>query len=470
MRLKKNFAVKNQIFRLSFCVVIYAVNAIVVGTPISITATLPQFIVLLFGIYRISGKYFDVQDMYWISSFLFFVIAPLQSLKGLGASDIAFFEWGPTERYTFLASEVYTASLIVTTFFLSTILLMRYFSWLNLSRALDFVAESQELRGSSSKLTVFFSLFIFSCVAYIIMSGGIGNVLASRYEKEREDIVKGAVVCLAFLTVSAYFFISVYLRSSQSIKLKKSPLIVVVLVLLAVFNNPFNTPRFFLIACWLPVFLMFINGRLSFKLAYLSVIFSVMFILPILSLTTRHGLDGLGDVQYSELVNNFFITPYADVFDTLVYLIRYTNIHGFNFGYNSLGIITFFIPRSVWPGKPEVVATSQIGEDLVYFAGAGTSNLSMFFAGELYMDFNLIGVIVGGLFMAALIVVMRKDHEDGRGLRSLLSYILIASLPILLRGPLMAVLALFVFQMFSFFVLLKFTRGINVFLRAPGAN
>ena len=56
------------------------------------------------------------------------------------------------------------------------------------------------------------------------------------------------------------------------------------------------------------------------------------------------------------------------------------------------------IPRALWPGKPEGLSTS-IEAALGSFDGVTT--LACTFAGEAYMAFGLVGVLIAGLFFGA---------------------------------------------------------------------
>jgi oligosaccharide repeat unit polymerase len=56
------------------------------------------------------------------------------------------------------------------------------------------------------------------------------------------------------------------------------------------------------------------------------------------------------------------------------------------------------IPRVFWPGKPEGLSTSI---EAALGANDGVTTLACTFAGEAYMSFGLVGVLIAGLFFGA---------------------------------------------------------------------
>jgi hypothetical protein len=98
----------------------------------------------------------------------------------------------------------------------------------------------------------------------------------------------------------------------------------------------------------------------------------------------------------------------------------------------------FFVPRKIWPNKP-ILGGLVVGEDLYENYGAGTPNLSFFFGGDLYLDFSWAGPIIGFLLLGGLwrFTYRRALSVDGLNVIHLVT---IGSIPILMRGPLGAVI------------------------------
>jgi oligosaccharide repeat unit polymerase len=155
-----------------------------------------------------------------------------------------------------------------------------------------------------------------------------------------------------------------------------------------------------------------------------------------MSVTTRNGL---GDVNFDDIFSvGIFKIKDVDIFETLTHTVSHVKEHGLYLGDNLLAIFLFFIPRSFWPDKP-IVGGLVIGEDLYWGGVTGTPNLSYFIAGDVYMDFGMLGVLCFGCILGCFFSWLTRLNYSVSG-HNLVQYFLISSLPILLRGPVGAVI------------------------------
>jgi hypothetical protein len=96
--------------------------------------------------------------------------------------------------------------------------------------------------------------------------------------------------------------------------------------------------------------------------------------------TLKSISEGISSLPYD---SNF------DAFQIVSYTTLYTAEKGYSWGYQTLLPIFFWVPRSLWPGKP--IGTSDVvGE----FAGFYSINVSSPLWTEGYINFGLIGVIL----------------------------------------------------------------------------
>ena len=81
--------------------------------------------------------------------------------------------------------------------------------------------------------------------------------------------------------------------------------------------------------------------------------------------------------------------------------------NGFYGGKVSEPLLIALIPRFLWPDKPKIALGQwfalAIGGDDKKFGGKSTNSINMTMAGELYLDFGWIGLIIGSFFIGALI-------------------------------------------------------------------
>jgi hypothetical protein len=440
-------------FRVSFYVLIYLINAVLVGTHESLICTLPTFAILVYFLFDIRGEKFDFLDMFIFCYFIFFILAPLQSIRSYGFGDGVYFSIGPAEGFLFYLSEMLTATMIVSLFLLFSLLLFRLFDKYRNTPAHSVVINRNVNNDAIIKSNLLLLMSLAFCILFVYFSGGLSNVLASRFDKDDDQISNLTVIFLTALSMCVFSFSSYYFDLSKKNKILCWAQYITCVGLLLLICNPLTTPRFILIGCWLPVFFIIYKKGFDVKKTYAVIFISIIFALPALSLTSRMGVDGFDELGNAFNLERLFISPYADVFDTLVYLVRYVDTFGHTFGSNALGLLTFYIPRELWAGKPELIAIS-LGEELMYFSNAGTFNLSSFYGGELFMDFHIGGVFLAAMFLALLMVWVKKiDSSFGlTAFQKIPVFIFIGSVPIIIRGPIMAVGTLMLFQIVWFYI------------------
>lgn len=79
-----------------------------------------------------------------------------------------------------------------------------------------------------------------------------------------------------------------------------------------------------------------------------------------------------------------------DAFVQLANTLTYVDSQGITWGRQILGALLFWVPRSIWPGKP-----NDTGVVLAEHMGYRFSNLSSPIWSELFMDFGWLGAIIG---------------------------------------------------------------------------
>ncbi|MFK0329578.1 hypothetical protein ACIQUB_00480 [Rhizobium sp. NPDC090275] len=406
---------------------LYLANLPFADSLFVVLLTLPMFLMVLVGLYRIRSRRFQVGDVFWFCLFVYFVISPLQRMHGDrigGATAITAYAYEPQE---FIA-----AMLIVVLFCLP-------FLFVSMERD----QPPAEAGGSIFPMPVLLALNSLAFASFVASEGGMERLLSSRLEQDPAQAFIGSLFFLGLQSVTACL-VAVRFHAARSRLISFVPLLFVI-ALLAVARNPFNAPRFMLLAVWGPVMLALCGGRVAAAWFYVAGLLALTILFPILNITTRLGLDGVGDLSEISVFGNFFDIPSVDVFDMAVHAVRFMSAHDQMWGEKLVAILLFFVPRAVWAGKP-VVGGLDVGNELFAAGMYGTPNLSFLAGCDLYMDFGFAGVALGGAVTAMLLrsVLMAKWGVVG-GV-SVLRILIASSMPILLRGPVGAVLPLFVCQ------------------------
>jgi hypothetical protein len=419
---------------------LYLANLPFADSLFVVLLTLPMFLMVLIGLLRIRSRQFQIGDVFWFCLFVYFVISPLQRVNGDqigGATAITAYAYEPHE---FIA-----AMLIVVLFCLP-------FLFVPMERD----EPAADTAASTLPMPLLLAVNGLAFASFVVSEGGMARLLSSRLEQDPAQAFIGSLFFLGLQSVTA-FLVAARFHASRSRLMFLVPLLLV-FVLLAVARNPFNAPRFMLLAVWGPVILALCGGRVSAAWFYVVGLLALTILFPVLNITTRLGFDGLGDLSEISVVGNFFDIPSVDVFDMAVHAVRFMSMHDLMWGEKLVAIVLFFVPRAMWPEKP-VVGGLDVGNALFAAGMYGTPNLSFFVGCDFYMDFGFVGVMLGGVVAAMLLRSVLMAERGVSGSVSVSRILIASSLPILLRGPVGAVLPLFVCQIAVVLALSRPVRG-----------
>lgn len=407
---------------------LYFVNLPFADGLFVVALTLPMLSVVTVGLYRLRSSRFQIGDMFWFCLFIFFVISPLQRMHGDtigGATAIT--------AYAYQSLEYVVAMLIVLVF------------------TFPFLFVAMEQRGEEMPAgarpgpLLLTAVNVIAFALFAASEGGLERLLSPRLEQDPSQAFIASMLFLGLQSITVCVAAGSFSVSRH--KLASAGHLLLMLVLLGVARNPFNAPRFVLLAVWGPVVLALVGGRVSAAKFYAACLLALTIAFPILNITTRSGLDGMRDLSGISIVGNFFDIPSVDVFDTAVHAVRFMSEQDGMWGAKLVAVVLFFVPRTVWPGKP-VVGGLDIGNQLFAAGMYGTPNLSFFLGCDFYMDFGFAGVAIGGILSAVLLGLAVKSRAGIFFGLPVLHFLIASSLPILLRGPVGAVLPLFVCQVF----------------------
>lgn len=407
---------------------LYLVNLPFADGLFVVALTLPMLAMVTVGLYRLRSSRFQIGDMFWFCLFIYFVISPLQRMHADrigGATAITAYAYEPVEYVV--------AMLIVVVF------------------TFPFLFVPMRQSGDGAPVGARPGLFplvvanVMSFALFAASEGGLERLMSPRLEQDPSQAFIASMLFLGMQSITACLVAASFTMSRH--KLASAVPLLLTLVLLAVARNPFNAPRFVLLAVWGPVVLALAGGRVSAAGFYLVCLLALTIVFPILNITTRSGLDGLQDLSGMSVIGNFFDIPSVDVFDTAVHAVRFMAGQDWMWGEKLAAVVLFFVPRAIWPGKP-VVGGLDIGNQLFDAGMYGTPNLSFFLGCDFYMDFGFVGVAIGGALSAVLFGLAVRSGAGIFFRLSIPDFLIVSSLPILLRGPVGAVLPLFVCQIF----------------------
>lgn len=424
--------------RVLFYLGYYLLNVVFAKDWLAVWATAPLMILILYDVVHIRGRHVFVDDMVTFIFYLYFVVDPVQHINHGHLNPS-----GPVGAIVYGNGDIVTASLIALLFYLIYMVLRRYL--MRFRRPVDRVL----LPGGTMPLLV--AIAFVSFAGYVVLFGGLENLFAARYDQNAEDVSALKSVPQALQIVSTILLATfVRFRVDRSLFLFGAAF-----ALLAIALNPFNAARFVLIAAYVPIGFILLRGRIGAGAFYGAAMVGIVVVMPLLSLTTRFGsLDAAYHRGAATGTSSVLDLPFLDVFDLLVECVRYTKIHGYTWGGKLLVDALFFVPRAIWTGKPTLNAL-DIGQNLFATRQAGTANLSMFVGGDGYRDFGLAGVALSAVLATALLHLLLYRRPRVVNGSPVLQYMFLAAVPILMRGPIAAIMPILLMQWVWFAVLTR---------------
>lgn len=171
------------------------------------------------------------------------------------------------------------------------------------------------------------------------------------------------------------------------------------------------------------------------------ILFGLIVVFPILNLFRYASQiqQAVAKGSISNVISSSFLEGHFDAHQMFISIIRYVNDDGITFGQQLLGCILFFIPRSLWPGKPY-----GTGYTVTLAQGLSFNNVSAPLIAELFVNFGLIGIIIGGFWAGMLVTQWDKKYWNEKNRMSKIRYIYPFSMFMfffMLRGDLMSSLA-----------------------------
>ncbi len=165
---------------------------------------------------------------------------------------------------------------------------------------------------------------------------------------------------------------------------------------------------------------------------------------------TYRGAQGSGDMvsslaEYNDQSGSIFATFFGRFYGTdsfMVVLDATDQGYAFQHGKTLEDLLYFYVPRALWPDKPESYSMTFGREFLSSTPDAGESFFTPSLPGELYLNFGAIGLLAGGFLTGILLreIYFRLILRADRGVGRLLAYaIVMPNVALLVAGPISTV-------------------------------
>src|SRR6202034_1098988 len=286
------------------------------------------------------------------------------------------------------------------------------------------------------------ALFVCVCVVAIAAPKAYASIDNAVAPSPASLIVKR---CLLFLP-SATLLILLHetVRSGRKLLFSRVCVLLLLLLLVLITENPYTEKRNALGPLYIALLLVAFPGFFAnWSRRMLLLVGGMVVIFPAITIFTHNHQQALGDVTLTQvldrLMDHYFSINY-DSWANIYTAVEIAGAHGVQWGHQLLGSLLFFVPSSVWSGKP--LATG------IFLANYLTKNYSMWFTNlsapliaEGYLDFGFVGVILyAGVAAFAVTFLNKLARRSSKWVSFPLAVYGSVVLMIVLRGSLMIAL------------------------------
>lgn len=391
-------------------------------------------VIVLFSTLSIlrDGRVLSVNKVIWYFCLIFMAIAPLcQYVSG-------YYPW----RFIVTEDELGRAQLLTILFyfiyfvsynFIGTKVRIKHKKKGQESALTNYLCRPREF-GFGTQIALFICVLV--CFALLVRLTGFTNLFIKAENTVEIENSTVRFVVKKFLSAFPAMACTIFIFDKKRSVSKIAVIITLIITLLS--NFPTSTTRY-----WMATILMglglarFMKRRESRKLDY-AILIAVIVLFPffyIFKTRTLSELLGGAGYSYSGIINSFNTVDF-DAFTLLARAGKYVADNGITWGKQLLNIILFFVPRSLWPGKPittnTLIASSQ---------GARYTNLSCPLPAEGYVNFGAVGVILYAIIIAAYASYLDKlywgtSKEERNNIITMIYPYLAIIMLYMSRGPL----------------------------------
>lgn len=251
----------------------------------------------------------------------------------------------------------------------------------------------------------------FICMTYAIHKfGGIFNLLGNRNEiGSMNTLILINLLRTPIFVAWIFTIVEFKKRRVNGLKItnKLKLSIVILLILNFIGSNPFYTSRYWYGSVLISTIIVLINWNKNTIIYLIYALLSVFLIIfPYADVARDTDQFRLGlDPMIQNLIRGDF-----DVFQMIMNVPIYIRYEGLSFGEQLLGVIFFFIPRSLWPNKP-IGTGATIGSYFNYL----NTNISAPLWAEFQINFGLIGVFFGFVLYGVITNKLQIGFNNTRG-------------------------------------------------------
>lgn len=332
-------------------------------------------------------------NCFLITSILLFTLKNrIRSINFVFIFYLLFFCIAPWFQYTKIIIIWSPTNFSLDDYIITNIILFFAMSIITIAYSFTSPSKLKEIKFELVDKAGWWALFLSLLSFFIILNSENYKLHSLFFRGELGDIyentsTKNPILAILY-TLSRFlpmFLLLVFIKKHNLWKL-------IIFIILLLTSFPTGIPRFFVGFIYIPILLTFFERMRNSFSVVISIFFSIFIVFPFLNqfryFDTSKKLKFINEM-------NFLLEGHFDAYQNFMSVIKWDFI---TYGEQLLGAILFFIPRSVWEGKPV-----GSGYALAEKYGFTFNNISMPYLAEGYVNLGLVGTflfsIILGIFM-----------------------------------------------------------------------
>lgn len=398
-------------------------------------------IISIFQIFNKKNHQYSFIKFFFIFSYLFFGIAPL----------LQFYTKSVFFGATYIGEEFYFyTNLVIIIILILYILLYNFFK--KTIKVKNFNTKEFEISDTiplSKIVKILVMCIICSFIVFNYHNFSILNMILRGGEFTDENEERSTTLYLLiqqFIRPTPIICFLMYHMSKN-----KNIVVYITLFFLGIITCfPTGIPRFYAAAIYIPFLLIIFPKLRKENVLSILVFLGIFFIFPLLdNFRNFQGFDKI-ELKYDL---KMFETGHFDSFQNFALILKNDFI---TYGNQILGVIFFWVPRSIWDTKP-VGSGAYVAEIL----NLDFSNISANYFAEGYINFGYIGILIFILMISYITAKADKIYWLNENVvkdnyLSILYFILLGMLFFILRGDLLSSFAFSLGLICSFYFSFRF--------------
>jgi hypothetical protein len=273
--------------------------------------------------------------------------------------------------------------------------------------SIDYIKNNEKRIVNINIKTMVIVFFVCTTICvYFLLTYGIKNILfrataSAIYENQIQYLIKGTL----YPTIMSFSVIFAIMFYRQKKNILRFLLLAYLIAIFFITFSPLALPRFRTAALYGAILIYFFKSFDKKNIFLYCFFIGMVLLFPIMSFFRNEEVikNPALILKCIPNIRDDFVGGDYDSYSTLPLVIEYVKQEGITWGRQLLGVILFFLPRSIWNNKP-----IGSGATVAEMMNKDFTNVSCQYVSEGYINFGVFGLIIFIIILSKLITEIDK--------------------------------------------------------------